>query len=72
MTPLIYLRDEALYTFPLGLKTVLDQFGQGGGGEAEWQIVVAATVLGVLPMIVIFALFQRYFVTGIATQGRKG
>lgn len=72
MTPLIYLRDEALYTFPLGLKTVLDQFGQGGGGEAEWQIVIAATVLGVLPMIIIFAIFQRYFVEGIATQGRKG
>ena len=33
MTPLIYLRDTALYTLPLGLKTILDQQGAGGGGE---------------------------------------
>jgi multiple sugar transport system permease protein len=72
MTPLIYLRDQALYTLPLGLKTVFDQFGLGGGGEQEWQVIMAGTVLTVLPMIVLFAVFQRYFVEGIATQGRKG
>ncbi len=72
MNPLIYLRDAALFTLPLGIKTVLDQFGQGGGGEGEWNIIVAATVVLVLPMIVIFAIFQRYFIHGIATQGRKG
>jgi multiple sugar transport system permease protein len=72
MTPLIYLRDSALFTLPLGLKTIFDQFGLGGGGEAEWQVIMAGTVLTVLPMIVLFAIFQRYFVTGIATQGRKG
>jgi multiple sugar transport system permease protein len=72
MTPLIYLRDSALFTLPLGIKTVLDQFGQGGGGEGEWQVIVAATVVLTLPMIVLFAIFQRYFIHGIATQGRKG
>jgi multiple sugar transport system permease protein len=72
MTPLIYLRDTALYTLPLGLKTVLDQFGQGGGGEGRWEIVMAGTVVTVVPMIILFAVFQRYFVEGIATQGRKG
>ena len=72
MTPLIYLRDEALFTLPLGIKTILDRYGTGGGGEGEWQIIVAATLVLTLPMIVIFAVFQRYFVEGIATQGRKG
>ncbi len=72
MTPLIYLRDSALYTMPLGLKTILDSFGQSGGGEGEWQIVVAATVIATIPMIIIFAIFQRYFLEGIATAGRKG
>lgn len=72
LTPLIYLRDDALYTLPLGLKTVLDQFGIGGGGQGDYQIIMAATVLTVLPMIVLFAIFQRYFIQGIATQGRKG
>ncbi len=72
MTPLIYLRDTALFTLPLGIKTVLDQFGQGGGGEGEYHVIVAATVILTIPMIIIFAIFQRYFIEGIATQGRKG
>ena len=53
-------------------STVLDSFGLGGGGEAEWHIIMAGTVITVLPMILLFAIFQRYFVEGIATQGRKG
>ena len=72
MGPLIYLRDQALFTLPLGIKTILDRFGTGGGGEGEWQIIVAATLILTLPMVVIFAIFQRYFIEGIATQGRKG
>ncbi len=72
MTPLIYLRDSALFTLPLGLKTVLDQFGTGGGGQGDWQIIMAGTVVAVVPMIIIFALFQRAFLEGIAAQGRKG
>jgi multiple sugar transport system permease protein len=72
LKPLIYLRDDHQYTVPRGLKAVLDTFGQGGGGEQDWQIVIAATVLATLPMIIVFFLGQRYFVEGIATQGRKG
>ncbi len=74
MTPLIYLAgtDAKLFTLPLGLKTILDSFGLGGGGEGEWHVIIAGTVLTVLPMLILFAIFQRYFVEGIATQGRKG
>jgi multiple sugar transport system permease protein len=72
LTPLIYLRDAALYTLPLGLKSIFDQFGLGGGGEAQWQVIMAGTVLTVLPMIILFGIFQRYFVSGVTTQGGKG
>jgi multiple sugar transport system permease protein len=72
MGPLIYLRDSALFTLPVGIKTILDRFAQGGGGEGDWQIIVAATLILTLPMVVIFGLFQKYFIEGIATQGRKG
>jgi multiple sugar transport system permease protein len=68
--PLIYLQSPDLYTIPLGLKTILDGFGQSG--EMQWEIVLAATVIATLPMILIFFLGQRYFVHGIATTGRKG
>ncbi len=72
LSPLIYLRDQALFTLPLGLKTILDSFGAGGGGEGEYHIIIAATVILAAPMIIIFAVFQRAFLEGIATQGRKG
>ena len=68
--PLIYLYDSRLFTLPRGLKTILDQFGQGG--ELQWEIVLAASVIVTLPMIVIFFLGQRYFMEGISTTGLKG
>jgi len=70
MKPLIYLRDPELFTLPRGLKAIVDRFGQSG--EAEWEIVLAGSVITTLPMIILFFILQRYFVTGIATQGRKG
>ncbi len=51
LKPLIYLRDTALFTMPLGLKTILDQQGAGGGGEGRWEIIMAGTVVTVLPML---------------------
>ncbi len=68
--PLIYLHRSDLYTLPLGLKAILDQFGQGG--EMQWEIVLAASVIITLPMMFIFFLGQRYFMDGIATSGLKG
>jgi multiple sugar transport system permease protein len=68
--PLIYLRQRNLYTLPRGLKTILDSFGYGG--EMKWEIVLAASVISTLPLVVLFFIGQRYFVEGIATQGRKG
>lgn len=70
MKPLIYLRDPELFTLPRGLKAIVDRFGQSG--EAEWELVLAGSVITTLPMIILFFILQRYFVSGIATQGRKG
>jgi multiple sugar transport system permease protein len=69
---LIYLRADNTFTVPRGLKNLLDLYGPSNGGHGDYQVIVAATVLATLPMIVVFFLGQRYFVEGIATQGRKG
>ncbi|MBQ1043001.1 MULTISPECIES: carbohydrate ABC transporter permease [unclassified Micromonospora] len=68
--PLIYLRNEQLYTLPRGLKVILDRFGYGG--EQQWEVVLAASVIATVPMIVLFFVAQRHFVEGIAAGGRKG
>ena len=70
LRPLIYLRDPALFTMPRGMTSILDQFGQAG--EARWEVVLAGVVLTTVPMIVAFFACQRYFVEGVATQGRHG
>lgn len=70
MRPLIYLRDVDTFTIPRGLKALVDQFALGG--EFNWQLVIAASVVTTLPMIVLFFFGQRYFVDGVATTGLKG
>jgi multiple sugar transport system permease protein len=72
MKPLIYLNNDSEYTLPRGLKNMLDLFGPSGGGNGDYQIVMAGLVLATIPMIIIFFLGQRFFVEGIATSGRKG
>ena len=70
--PLIFIKDINLFTLPLGLKRIVDAFNPQTGGQGEFQLVMAASVLITLPMVVIFLLAQRYFVEGIATTGSKG
>ena len=71
ISPLIYLRDPNLYTLPRGLKAVLDRFGQGGGGEAQWEVILAASVIATVPMIVVFLLAQKHFLRGVVMQQRR-
>jgi multiple sugar transport system permease protein len=69
LRPLIYLSDEAQFTLPLGLKTLLDQFG--AHGIQAWELVMAASVISTVPMLVLFFIAQRHFVEGISTTGIK-
>src|SRR3954453_3908450 len=71
-TPLIYLRDPHAYTVPLGLFQLLNLFNPSGGGQGDYQVIVAGTLLMVLPMLLLFAVFQKYFIRGLTVQGTKG
>ena len=72
MRPLIFLRDLDLFTLPQGLQYLVRSFHPQSGGQGEFQLVMAASVLITLPMIIVFFLAQRYFIEGIATTGSKG
>lgn len=70
LKPLIYLQTEEYFTMPRGLKQIVDGFALSG--EYHWEIAMAATLVATLPMIVVFALGQRYFMEGLATTAKQG
>lgn len=72
MTPLIYLQHDTQFTIPRGLYVLLGQYAPSAGGHGDYQLIMAALVLSTLPMLLIFAFGQRYFIEGISLQGRKG
>jgi len=69
MTPLIYLNTPDRYTLALGLSSLKTDYEALG---TQWGLLMAASVIFTIQMIIIFFLFQRYFMEGIATTGIKG
>jgi ABC-type glycerol-3-phosphate transport system permease component len=63
--PLVFLQKNETRTVILGLSGLM-------GMAVEWQLVMAAVVATVAPMIVVFFVFQRFFIKGIAVTGLKG
>jgi multiple sugar transport system permease protein len=64
--PLIIINSPQLYTLPLGLALFQQQF------RSVWNLIMAGSVLGSLPLIVVFFIFQKQFVQGISLSGSKG
>jgi multiple sugar transport system permease protein len=64
--PLIYLRDQSLFPLSLGLYDLQLQ------GFNDQSVIMAGNVLMTLPVVIIFFLFQRYFVAGVTMSGLKG
>ena len=65
--PLIYLNDMNSYTVQLGLRSFVDSTG-----KSDWSGLFAMSTLTLLPLFVLFLLFQRLLIDGIATTGMKG
>lgn len=68
MGPLIYLQSERLYTLQIGLR----QYEFAFGGSPAWNWLMAASLLVMLPVLIIFVMFQRYFIEGVTLTGMKG
>ncbi|MCM3739998.1 carbohydrate ABC transporter permease [Oceanobacillus luteolus] len=64
--PLLVVRSSDLFTLPIGLATLLTPYGN------NYDILIAGAVMTVIPIVILFALFQRYFVAGLTTGGVKG
>jgi len=66
MGPLIYLSSEKLKTIQLGLRMFIAQY------SAEYSLIMAASLVSLVPIILLFIFLQRFFVEGVATSGLKG
>jgi multiple sugar transport system permease protein len=63
---IIFLGDESKYTLPLGLFQFRTQF------YTQWPELMAASVIAIVPIALIYVFFQRYFVAGVTAAGVKG
>ncbi len=63
MGPLVYLNSQEKFTLTLGLA------GFQGMYETDWPLLMAASVLTLLPIILLFLSIQRRFIEGVTIQG---
>lgn len=71
MGPLIYLRDQTRFPLSLGLYG-LGLLRTTPSSDFGWSVVMAGNMLMTVPVIVVFFMFQRYFVEGMTLTGMKG
>jgi multiple sugar transport system permease protein len=64
--PLLVLSNPDIMTIPVGLATVQGSFG------IRYADTMASAILGAIPLVAVFLLFQRNIVEGIAGTGLKG
>lgn len=63
---LVLLDSQQRFTVPIGI------FSFQSGYETEWQLVAAASLIGLLPVMAAFLLLQRFFVAGLTAGATKG
>lgn len=67
MSALLYINDVAKYPVSLALKLFSDP-----GSSSDFGSMFAMSVLSLVPIVIVFILFQKYLVEGIASTGIKG
>ena len=64
--PLIVVRSQDLYTVQVAIRNF------SGENSVNWGGILSMSVITMIPMLVIFLIFQKQFVQGMATTGLKG
>ena len=58
--PMLVFRDTSKFTLQIGLNTLLTPYGN------NYNLLIAGSMFGILPILIIYLIFQRYFVEGMA------
>lgn len=64
--PLIYLKSPEKKTIQLGLKMFISQY------SSDYGLIMAGSVVSLIPVVIVFLCLQKYFVEGVASTGLKG
>ena len=64
--PLVVLRTESMFTIPIGLSALLTPY------EDNYDMLLSGALVATVPIMVVFFLFQRYFVSGLSAGSVKG
>lgn len=64
--PLIAISDTDLYTMQLAISNFAGEY------NVDWNSMLAMSAISMIPMLIVFLIFQRQFVRGTATAGLKG
>lgn len=64
--PIIVLNDKNKLTLPIGLGSLLTPYGN------NYDLLISGAVFSVVPIIILFLLFQKYFIAGLTAGGVKG
>ncbi|GGG16008.1 carbohydrate ABC transporter permease [Paenibacillus abyssi] len=64
--PLIVLRTNEQLTIPIGLSTLITPYGN------NFDMLISGAVLAIVPILIVFLFFQKYFIEGMTAGGVKG
>ena len=64
--PLIVLRTNEMLTIPIGLSSLMTPYGN------NYDMLISGAVLAIIPIIALFLLNQKAFISGLSTGGVKG
>jgi arabinosaccharide transport system permease protein len=64
--PLIVMRTKKMFTLPVGLAGLLTPYGN------NYDLLISGSLMATVPIIIVFFLFQKYFIAGLTTGGIKG
>ncbi len=66
LRPMLYISSRRLYTVTIALSQFQGQY------EVRWNLLLAGSVLSVLPLVIVFAFSQRYIIESTMSSGIKG
>lgn len=64
--PMLVYRSANKFTLPIGLNTLLTPYGN------NYDVLIAGSMFGILPVFIVFLCFQRYFIDGLTAGAVKG